>query len=104
MVTEQVAKMWAVVQVAGHITTRERALFQLACSDAVRDCAEAVDVVAEAAGTTANQEGHPLERISRDIRVVRQHTTVAGHNLLDTGRVLLGLKPQSMMLAGGNRP
>ena len=104
LVMEQVAKMWAVVQVAGHITTRERALFQLACSDAVRDCAEAVDVIAEAAGTTANQEGHPLERISRDIRVVRQHTTVAGHNLLDTGRVLLGLKPQSMMLSGGNRP
>ena len=104
LVMEQVAKLWAVVQVAGHITTRERALFQLACSDAARDCAEAVDVVAEAAGTTANQEGHPLERISRDIRVVRQHTTVAGHNLLDTGRVLLGLKPQSMMLAGGNRP
>ena len=104
LVLEQVAKMWAVAQVAGHITTRERALFQLACSDAVRDCAEAVDVVAEAAGTTANQEGHPLERISRDIRVVRQHTTVAGHNLLDTGRVLLGLKPRSMMLAGGNRP
>ena len=104
LVMEQVDKLWAVVQAAGHITTRERALFQLACSDAVRDCAEAVDLIAEAAGTTANKEGHPLERISRDIRVVRQHTTVAGHNLLDTGRVLLGLKPQSMMLAGGNRP
>jgi len=103
LVMEQVAKMWAVVQVAGHITTRERALFQLACSDAVRDCAEAVDVIAEAAGTTANQEGHPLERISRDIRVVRQHTTVAGRNMLDAGRVLLGLEPQSMMLAGANR-
>ena len=103
LVMEQVAEMWSVVQVAGHITTRERALFQLACSDAVRDCAQAVDVIAEAAGTTANQEGHPLERISRDIRVVRQHTTVAGHNLLDTGRVLLGLEPRSMMLAGAKR-
>ena len=92
------------VQEAGHITTRERALFQLACSDAVRGCAEAVDQVAEAAGTTANQAGHPLERIARDIRVVRQHTTVAGHNILDAGRVLLGLEPQGMMLAGARFP
>ena len=103
LVIEQVEAMWSVVQEAGHITTRERALFQLACSDAVRACAEAMDQVAEAAGTTANQAGHPLERIARDIRVVRQHTTVAGHNILDTGRVLLGLEPQGMMLAGAKR-
>ena len=100
---EQVEEMWAVVQVAGHITTRERALFQLACTDAVRGCAEAVDQLAEAAGTTANQQGHPLERISRDIRVVRQHISVAAHHVYDTGRVLLGLAPHGLMLAGANR-
>ncbi len=103
VVFEQLAALWETVQQAGHITTRERALFQLACSDAVRGCAEAVDLVVEAAGTTANQLGHPLERPSRDIRVIRQHVTVAGHHVDDAGRVLLGLDPQGMMLAGIGR-
>ena len=56
---------------------RDRALLQIVCSDAVRTAADAVDTVVEAAGTTANKLGHPLERIARDVRVVRQHFTVA---------------------------
>ena len=99
LVMEQVAQMWATVREGRQITIRERALFLLACSDAARACAAAVDRVAEAAGTTANQEGHALERISRDIRVVRQHTTVAGHHVQDVGRVLLGLDPKGFLLA-----
>lgn len=100
LVSELLAKMWAQVLAGEHITTRERALFQLACSDAVRSCIAAVDAVCDAAGTTANQQAHPLERIARDVRVVRQHVTVASHHIDDAGRVLLGLPAQGMMLAG----
>ena len=53
-----------------------------------------------AAGTTANQKEHPLERIGRDVRVVRQHVTVASHHIDDAGRVLLGLPPEGLMLSG----
>ncbi len=101
VVFELLEQMWSVVQERGHITTRERAIFQIACSDAVKGCAEAVELVSEAAGTTANQKGHPLERLTRDIRVVRQHITVASHHIEDGGRVLLGLEPIEMMLKGG---
>jgi alkylation response protein AidB-like acyl-CoA dehydrogenase len=100
LVMELLEAMWAAVQEGAHITTRERAIFQMACSDAVKGCAQAVEWVAEAAGTTANQKGHPLERLSRDIRVVGQHVTVASHHIEDGGRVLLGLDPQGIMLAG----
>ena len=63
-------------------------------------CAEAVDAVAEAAGTTANDRTGPLERLTRDIRVIRQHVTVAPHHIEDGGRVLLGLEPEGAMLKG----
>ncbi len=100
LVVELLDEMWQLVQARGHITSKQRALFQLACSDSVRGCIEAVSTVVEAAGTSANQQGHPLERISRDIRVVGQHITVAPHNIEDAGRILLGLPAQEMMLAG----
>ncbi|MBM4385426.1 MAG: acyl-CoA dehydrogenase family protein [Deltaproteobacteria bacterium] len=100
LVFELVAELWERVRMGAHVTTRERALFQIACSDAARGCAEAVDLVCDAAGTTANQLGHPLERIARDVRVVRQHTTVASHHIDDAGRALLGLEPEGLMLRG----
>jgi len=99
-VRELLDDMWDKVLERAHISTRERAIFQLACSDTVRGCVEAVDRLCDAAGTTANQQDHPLERIARDIRVVRQHVTVASHQIDDAGRVLLGLPATGLMLAG----
>jgi len=95
-----VEAMWDAVLQEKEITAREAAVLQIVCSDAVRACVEAVDLVAEAAGTSANQIGNPLERASRDVRVVRQHTTVAQHHIADGGRTLLGLPATGLMLAG----
>ena len=80
-------------------SVEQRALLQIACSDAARASAEAVDLVAEAAGTTANFLDSPLERRARDVRVISQHMTVAPHHLEDAGRVLLGLPPEGIMLS-----
>ena len=100
LVLELLDEMWQQVRDSAHISGRERALFQAACSDSVAGCVEAVEKLCQAAGTTANQVGHPLERILRDIRVVGQHTTVAPQHIEDAGRLLLGLPPREMMLAG----
>lgn len=97
---ELVDELWQRVLGYEHITTKERALFQIACSDAVKGCVEAVDLVADAAGTSANFQANPLERISRDVRVVRQHLTVASLHIEDGGRALLGLEPEGAMLKG----
>ncbi|MDG1230890.1 MAG: acyl-CoA dehydrogenase family protein [Pseudomonadales bacterium] len=98
LLMDLVAELWQQVLNEDHITTRERAIFQLACSDAVRGCVEAVDLVSDAAGTSANFQSHPLERIGRDVRVVRQHITVAGFHMEDGGRVLIGMPPEGAML------
>ncbi len=100
LVFELLEAMWAKVCAAEKVTAYDRALFQIACSDAVAGCAEAVDAVAEAAGTTANDRTGPLERLTRDIRVIRQHVTVAPHHIEDGGRVLLGLEAEGAMLKG----
>ena len=92
--------MWRKVVAGEEFTLRDRALFQIVCSDAVLASAQAVDTVAEAAGTSANQIEQPLERIARNVRVVRQHVTVAPHHIEDGGRVLLGLEPSGLMLSG----
>jgi len=99
LVFELVAEVWDRAMRGAPTTDRDRALFQIACSDASAACAEAVEYVVEAAGTSANRLDSPLERCARDVRVIRRHVTVAPHLLEDGGRVLLGLDPQSIMLA-----
>jgi hypothetical protein len=37
----------------------------------------------------------------RDVKVIRQHVTVAPHHIEDAGRVLLGLPPEQLMLQMG---
>ena len=91
--------MWRGVCNEERVPAEDRACFQAACSDGVRSCTEAVDLLAEAAGTSANALDHPLERLVRDSRVVRQHLTVGSHHMEDAGRVLLGQPAQGVMLA-----
>ncbi len=100
LVLNLVEDLWEKVIRREAITLKERAVFQIACSDAVARCVSAVDLIADAAGTSANFRSHPLERISRDVRVVRQHATVASHHIEDGGRVLMGLEPTGVMLQG----
>jgi len=98
LVRELSEELWDVVSDGRQFSIQQRAIFQLACSDAALACAEAVDLVAEAAGTSANRLDCALERHARDARVIRQHVTVSPAQLEDAGRVLLGLEPQSIML------
>jgi alkylation response protein AidB-like acyl-CoA dehydrogenase len=100
LVFDLVGDLWDQVLDGRDIPGERLALFQAACSDTVAGCAQAVDLLCDAAGTTANQKGHPLERLARDVRVVRQHASVASHHLDDAGRVLLGLPAEGLMLRG----
>jgi alkylation response protein AidB-like acyl-CoA dehydrogenase len=98
LVFDLVGETWQKVLAGDDVTLRERALFHIACADAASACAEAVDGVSAAAGTSANRLDSPLERRARDARVIRQHVTVAPGLLEDGGRVLLGLEPESFIL------
>ena len=98
LVIELVESLWEKARLDQPVSDKDAAIFQLACSDAVRGCIASVSQLVEAAGTTANQKGHPLERTARDIKVVGQHQTVAPHHIEDAGRVLLGVPAVDAML------
>ena len=89
---------WETVVRGDEVSPRDRALFHIVASDTARAAVETVDILCEAAGTSANRIGDPLERISRDVRVVRQHATVAPHLMEDAGRTLLGLESESFVV------
>ena len=95
---ELTERTWDTVVRGDNVQPRDQALFHIIASDAARAAVEVVETVTEAAGTTANRLGHPLERINRDVRVVRQHATVAPHLIEDAGRALLNLEPETFIL------
>ena len=95
---ELTAASWETVLRGDDVTPKDRALFHIVASDTARAAVETVEILCEAAGTSANRIGEPLERISRDVRVVRQHATVAPHLMEDAGRTLLGLESQSYVV------
>ena len=95
---ELTAATWETVLRGDEVTARDRALFHIVASDTARAAVETVETLCEAAGTSANRIGEPLERIGRDVRVVRQHATVAPHLMEDAGRVLLGLDSDTYVL------
>ena len=66
------------------------AIAHLLASEASTGCVYAVESLLEATGTTANFLGHPLEKIARDIRVIRQHTTVSPQHIDHVGQALIG--------------
>ena len=100
---ELTAASWETVLAGGDVGARDRALFHIVASDAARAAVEVVETLCEAAGTSANRIGEPLERIARDVRVVRQHATVAPHLMEDAGRTLLGLQSGLDRRMQGNR-
>lgn len=91
-----IGEMWRIVVEGGRPSKRQQALVRLACSDAVKRCAEAVTGLYEASGTAMSDMDHPLARCFRDIHVVGQHIMVSPHAIDDAGRVLLGLDPLSL--------
>jgi alkylation response protein AidB-like acyl-CoA dehydrogenase len=100
----------------GHLHARAETLWQLAAppsqigesdiapvfaasSHAIRTATEAVDVLYSLAGTSAIYQSNPLERLSRDLRVMRQHVLTQPLWPEQAGRVRLGLAPDNPLFA-----
>ena len=65
---------------------------------AVKLCAQAVDLLHDAAGMTAVQSGHALERCWRDIHTMTQHVILGSTRFEVIGRIFLGLDPGSPII------
>jgi indole-3-acetate monooxygenase len=72
-----------------------RARIRLASAHAAQSAAEAVDLMFNAAGTTATYTSSRLERCFRDVHVATQHVAVAPSNIEMVGQYLLGLGLQA---------
>ena len=94
-VFEAVDEVWQETLAGRPASRRQRALVQLACSQAVSACARAVELVHAAAGSSANFVSNPLERRMRDVHVVGQHIMVSPALIEPASRVLLGLESGS---------
>ena len=75
----------------GELTDDLRARSRLAGAHAAQSAAEAVDLMFNAAGTTAIYASSRLERCFRDIHVATQHVAVAASNIEMVGQYSLGL-------------
>ena len=60
---------------------------------------EAVDVLYSLAGTSAIYQSNQLERLSRDLRVMRQHVLTQPIWPEQAGRVRFGLTPDNLLFA-----
>jgi len=72
-----------------------RADIRLASAHAAQSAAKAVDLMFNAAGTTASYTSSRLERCFRDVHVATQHAVVASSNIEMVGQYLLGLGLQA---------
>ena len=97
-VFDAVSEVWETVCAGDVADRRQRALVRLACSHACQEAIRAVELVHQAAGTSANFEDSPLGKARRDVAVVAQQVMVAPQFIEDAGRVLLGLDPAEPIL------
>ncbi len=97
-VFDAVADVWETVNQGGRADRKQRALVRLACSHACQEAIRAVELVHQAAGTSANFEDSIIGKARRDVAVVAQQVMVAPYFIEDAGRVLLGLDPEQPIL------
>ena len=73
--------------------SQEIAQAGLAMVNPCQESTKGVDLLFEAAGTTAVYQSHLMERYHRDIHVATKHWGGNASNFDLAGQVLLGLKP-----------
>ena len=95
----QAAALWELAETSGSFTAADIAAVFAASSHAIRTGTEVVDTMYSLAGTSAIYEKSPLERISRDMRVMRQHVLTQPLWPEQAGRVQLGLPADNPLFA-----
>jgi indole-3-acetate monooxygenase len=90
---DSVSKVWGAVCDGETDLSRVITHARLAITHGMRESARAVDLLYEAAGTTAVYRSHPIERYYQDIHVAAKHWGGYASNFEMAGQSLMGLKP-----------
>jgi alkylation response protein AidB-like acyl-CoA dehydrogenase len=91
-------RLWNALITTGDVTMEARAYVRLAASHAVANAVQAVDLLYIGAGASSLYAGCPLERAFRDVHATTLHIGVHPRVMETTGRVLLGLEPDTPLL------
>jgi alkylation response protein AidB-like acyl-CoA dehydrogenase len=87
---DSVRTAWNVVSQGRFLTQSEKIMIQLAATHAVSSSAQTVDMVHQAAGTSAIRLEHPFERCFRDAHVITQHAFTSMNRFESAGKLLFG--------------
>ena len=93
------SRLWAQAEAKAAFQPDDIATVFAASAHAIRTATEAVDALYSIAGTAAIYQNSPLERISRDLRVMRQHVLTQPLWPEQAGRIRLGLPADNPLFA-----
>ena len=88
-----VRDLWKTATEGQPISTRQRSLVHLASVHAVTLATQAVDMMWEAAGSSAIFASSPLDRCFRDAHTGRKNIAINPENYAKIGRMFLGVDP-----------
>ena len=91
---DRIADAWDRTRAGEELSLRDKTEALLACVQALDACVQAVDLMYSAAGTTGIYKRHRLERLFRDMQVLRQHGFVSETRFETVGQVWMGLAPE----------
>ncbi len=95
---DSIDQLWRTLLSRGEVTIQSRAQVRLATSHAVASAVQAVDLLYVGAGASSLYAQCPLERAFRDVHAITLHIGVHPRVLESTGRILLGLEPDTPLL------
>ena len=89
---ESLREGWETAVQGQMLSLEQKMKIQLATTYAIRAAADAVDLVHEAAGTTAIRNEHRFQQHWRDVHVITQHAFVSTSRYESVGKLLFGLE------------
>jgi alkylation response protein AidB-like acyl-CoA dehydrogenase len=93
-----ISHAYAEVERNGRYSEQTKLSMQLAACFGAEACAQAADLVHEAAGTSAIRLEYGFERHHRDVHALTQHASKSYARYEDVGKILFGLPPDFWVL------
>ena len=98
LLTETVRTVWDELNATGTMSMDQRAALRIATTHAIRLAVQVIDIIYNAAGTTAIYGAHFIQRAFQDIHVISQHAQARRGLYELVGRHLLGLSVDTSKL------
>ena len=96
---DTLAEAWERTRAGEPASLEQKAALLLVATHAAQSAAQVVELMYNAAGTTGIYTRSPLERLFRDVQVLKQHGFTSESRWETAGQVFLGLQPDFSIVA-----